>query len=263
MSGEEHILIIKHGALGDVVLAQGPFQAIASHHKNAKLTLLTTSGFKDFLSRSGLFDEVIVDTRPKFWNFSAVMRLRKFLRGGGFTRVYDLQTSTRSTRYFNFFDKASAPEWSGIAKLGSLLHDTAHRNKLHTLERQREQLELAGITDFPDVDYSWAETDISRFPLKDRFAVLVPGGSAHRPEKRWPADQYAGLATHFLRHGLQPVVVGGAAEADVVEQIKAACPEAICLTGQTDLFDIATLGQKAEIAVGNDTGPMHLLAANG
>ncbi len=263
MSNDDHILIIKHGALGDVVLAQGPFQAIAAHHKGAKITLLTTAGFEDFLSSCELFDEVIVDTRPKFWNLFAIIRLRKFLRSGHFTRVYDLQTSTRSSSYFKFFASYARPEWSGIVKHGSHLHDTEHRNKLHTLERQREQLELAGITAFPEVDYSWAYTDISQFNLNQRFAVLVPGGSAHRPEKRWPAESYYRLAVRILDQGLQPVLVGGNAEADVLDNIKSKCPEAVNLMGQTDLRQIATLGSQAEMAIGNDTGPMHLLAANG
>lgn len=263
MPDKQHILIIKHGALGDVILAQGPFQAIAAHHINAKISLLTTAGFEGFLSKSGLFHEVVVDSRPKFWNLPAIWKLRRLLRAGKFDRVYDLQTSTRSSSYFKLFAKNAVPEWSGIASGASHRHQTPHRNQLHTLERQREQLMQAGICKFPPADFSWAQSDIGRFALKDRFAVLVPGGSAHRPEKRWPAASYAALATRLHAQGIQPVLIGGAAEQEVLNQITSACPDAVSLMGQTDLFDIATLGRKAVLAVGNDTGPMHLLAAAG
>lgn len=45
----QNILVIKHGALGDVILAQSPFQAIRQQHPDAKITLLTTKPFADFL----------------------------------------------------------------------------------------------------------------------------------------------------------------------------------------------------------------------
>ena len=44
----ERILIIKLGALGDVVLACGPFEAIRKHHPGAKITLLTTKPYENF-----------------------------------------------------------------------------------------------------------------------------------------------------------------------------------------------------------------------
>jgi ADP-heptose:LPS heptosyltransferase len=38
---------------------------------------------------------------------------------------------------------------------------------------------------------------------------------------------------------------------------------AIDLTGQTTLLELAAIMRKAKIAIGNDTGPMHLAAALG
>ena len=39
------VLVIKLGALGDFLQALGPFAAIRHHHKEAKITLLTTAPF--------------------------------------------------------------------------------------------------------------------------------------------------------------------------------------------------------------------------
>ena len=91
------ILVIKLGALGDVVLALGPFEAIRKHHPKAHIVLLTTTAFKDFLQSSGYFDEIWTDNRPGFWKISEWRKLKSKLRGANFTRVYDLQTSDRSS----------------------------------------------------------------------------------------------------------------------------------------------------------------------
>ena len=55
------------------------------------------------------------------------------------------------------------------------------------------------------------------------------------------------------------VVVGTAAE----QPLARAIPEAIDLTGRTDLGELTSLARAATIAIGNDTGPMHLFAAAG
>ncbi len=261
--GVENILVIKHGALGDVVLAQAPFQAIRAHHSNARITLLTTKLFKPFLEKSGLFDDIWIDDKPKLWQVGQLMHLRNRLRAGNFARVYDLQTSSRSGSYLKLFTSRAMPEWSGIAKGCSHPDTNPDRRKIHTIERQREQLRLAGIEKMPTADFSWAMGELSGFNLPEKFALLIPGGSAHRPEKRWPANFYGALAAHLAANNIPPVLIGGAAEAEAIEYIKTACPVAIDLSGETSLEDLASLGAKAILGVGNDTGPLHLFAAVG
>ncbi len=58
-------------------------------------------------------------------------------------------------------------------------------------------------------------------------------------------------------------MVGTAAEAPLAATILARAPEAIDLTGRTDLFQLAALGRDARFVLANDTGPAHLIAAAG
>lgn len=258
-----NILVIKHGAMGDVILAQGPFQAIRAHHGDARIVLLTTRPFAAFIEKSGLFDEIWIDERPKLWQLRTLLPLIRKLRGGRFDRVYDLQTSTRTNSYFKIFPQRRKPEWSGTAKGCSHPHDNPMRPRLHVIERHIDQLKVAGIDSVPPADFSWAMTDISRFNLPEKHALLVPGGSAHRPEKRWPAIRFAELAGVLADKGITPVLVGGKAEAEAIGEILEHCPEAIDLSSKTDFGDIAALGAGATLAVGNDTGPLHLISAVG
>lgn len=257
------VLVIKLGALGDVVQALGPFAAIRAHHAEAHVTLLTTAPFAAFARASGCFDEVWADDRPRSTEIGAWRRLRRRLRSGGFSRVYDLQTSDRSSFYFRLFWPGPWPEWSGIARGCSHPHDNPGRDSLHTVERQAEQLRLAGIDAVPQPDLSWADADVGRFGLTPPYVLLVPGGAAHRPAKRWPARRYAVLAATLAERGVHCALLGGADERPLAEEIRADAPAAIDLTGQTDLLEIVALARGAHGAVGNDTGPMHLIAAAG
>jgi ADP-heptose:LPS heptosyltransferase len=127
-----NILVIKLGALGDVVLAFQPFADIRAHHPGARITLLSTAPFAKLLAASPWFDEIRIDARPAWWNFAGVLALRRSLLG--FDLVYDLQTSGRSSRYFWL---AGRPAWSGIAPGASLPHANPARDRMHTLDRQR------------------------------------------------------------------------------------------------------------------------------
>ncbi|GBQ83645.1 lipopolysaccharide heptosyltransferase [Gluconacetobacter johannae DSM 13595] len=250
------ILVIKLGALGDLVQAFAPFAAIRAHHPTAEVTLLTTAPFAGLMRAAPWFDRVVVDARPPWWNLAALVALRRVL--SGHDMVYDLQTSGRSSRYFRL---AGRPAWSGIAAGASRPHDNPQRNYMHTRARQRDQLRRAGIADVPDADLSWLATGGPVLP--DPYALLVPGAAPHRPAKRWPAERFGGLARRLRDAGVTPVVVGTQAEAPLAAVILAACPEARDLTGRTSLAELAGLAARARLAVGNDTGPMHLAAAMG
>lgn len=257
------ILVIKLGALGDVVLALGPFAAIRRHHADSHITLLTTPPFAGFLRASGYFDTVWAEGRPRLCDVGQWLALRRALRAGRFDRVYDLQTSDRSGWYFRLMGPGRRPEWSGIVRGCSHPHANARRDLMHTVERQAEQLAMAGIAVTPPADLSWVEADVSRFALPGRYVLLVPGGASHRPAKRWPADRYGALAARLASRGLVPVILGGPDETGLGAAVRALCPAAVDLAGQTTLAEIAVLARSAAAAVGNDTGPMHLIAAAG
>jgi ADP-heptose:LPS heptosyltransferase len=245
-----NILVIKHGALGDVVLAFRAFAGIRRAHPRAHITLLTTAPFKPLMARSPWFDHIEVDNRASIWSIRNFRLLRQQLRG--YDMVYDLQTSTRSSGYFLL---AGRPAWSGIAKGCAFPHNNPARPTMHTRERIAEQLAVAGIKDLPEPDLSWlTSTDISRHVLPSRFALLVPGASIKWPEKRWPLSKFKALADGL---SLPRVVVGGPDE-NMPDDVPG-----VNLVGQTSLLELAAITARASLAIGNDTGPMHLAAALG
>jgi ADP-heptose:LPS heptosyltransferase len=254
------ILVIKLGALGDFVQAMGPAAAIRRHHQGDEIALLTTAPYADLARTAPYFDRVLIDERPGPLALGGWWRLMRRLRGEHFDRVYDLQTSARSSFYHRLMGR---PDWSGIARGASLPHANPRRDHLHTLDRQAEQLRLAGIAEVPPPDLAWAARDVAHLALPERLLLLVPGGSAHRPKKRWPVEHFAALAVFAARHKVTSVVIGGAAERPLGAVIAERCGAARDLTGRTGFGEIVALGQRARHAVGNDTGPMHLIVAAG
>ena len=258
------ILVVKLSALGDFVQALGPAAAIRQHYAADEITLLTTDAFVGLAQQSGLFDKVVIDRRPKPFEIGGWVALRRVLRRGRFVRVYDLQTSDRSSFYFWLFLPAAPPEWSGIAWRCSHPHANLGRYPQHTIDKQAEQLLMAGIYPTP-LPRCPASTRPPPAGLKESaFFILIPGSSPRHPEKRWPATRYGELGQQlFEATGLLPVIIGGAGEEVLAAEIRAVCPAAIDLVGRTELTGLVDLADTAAITVGNDTGATHIAAAGG
>jgi len=268
------ILVIKLSALGDFVLALAAMKKIREVHKRAHITLLTTPPFEALAKACPYFNAVETDGRPQ--GLGEWLVLRKRIKAAKYDRVYDLQTSAQSARIFHMLSPFP-PEWSGIAAGCSLPHKNPNRNRMHTLERQADQLKYAGI--WPDAptepgsapgpDLSWVlpkPTQTRPVPggVRPRpYVLFVPGGSAHRLDKRWAAERYGQLGKILAERGYDVVIIGGPQESALARQIQREVGQARDLTGRTDFAKVAVLGAKASLVVGNDTGPLHLAAATG
>lgn len=261
MAEAENILVIKLGALGDFIQALGPMKAIRAHHPGASVTLLTTQPFEGFARDCGYFDTVWIDAKPRWHQLARWRELRKALNGGRFTRVYDLQNNDRSSFYFRLF--ARKPEWVGVAPGASHRNTSPERTAGHAFDGHVQTLALAGIRAVEIDALEWVEADISAFPLAPPYALIVAGSAPDNPGKRWPAPHFAALCQKLAAAGIQPVLLGTKAEQDVTDAIAAQCPEALNLTGKTSLKQIIALGRGASVAIGNDTGPMHMIAPTG
>lgn len=257
----EHILVIKHGALGDVVIATAGFSAIRSAFPDAYITCLTTKPYAELLAQSPFFNEIWVDKKPRLRDRKALGRLREVLNSNPWKWVFDLQTSTRSTLYQWLFMRPW-PNISNVSRWSSHGYTDPKRHTRHALRNLQLQLQIAGI-EAGGPDISWLRSDISALMPPLPYALLVPGGAGHRPAKRWPAEKYAALAHEFAERRITPVLLGSTSEQQVLESIAARVPETVNLGGKTSIAQIAELARSARFAVGNDTGPMHVIAATG
>ena len=91
--------------------------------------------------------------------------------------------------------------------------------------------------------------------------MIVPGGALHREKKRWPIENYLKLCKKLAIEGITPILIGSEAEHTDLKFIKKNEPSCINLNSMTSFGHIAQIARNALFAVGNDTGPMHIIAA--
>ena len=160
----QRILVIKHGAFGDVIQCDGALRDIRAHHPGDEIVVLTTPAYAKIFRRCPHVDRVLIDPRAPRWRLDRMSALRNELRREAFARVYDLQNSARTAFYFRWFLKDV--EWSGTAAGCALPHRADDPKKIRTLDRLAEQLRDAGVpvvhTLAPDV--GWMADDVSALP---------------------------------------------------------------------------------------------------
>lgn len=261
-SRKERILIIRLGALGDLIFCFQSFREIRLAHPEAEIALLTRPAYVEFAQSLPFFDRVLVDTHPKF-SIPEWLRLRRKIKAFAPTRVYDLQGKKRQTFLYALLGGPKGPAWSGAAPRCRYPRPRPPKADMHFTDFLSAQLRAAGVPSAPQTDLSWLDSDTGKFSLPASFIVVIPGCSPRAAYKRWPAHCYAEFVRRLQAQNIPCVAVGTRADRDAVDAVKKAAPDLIDLCGKTSLFELAGVLRRAAGVIGNDTGPLHLAAAVG
>ena len=71
------------------------------------------------------------------------------------------------------------------------------------------------------------------------------------------------IANNLVELGFRPVLIGDVNDKGLISGIAANAQDALNLAGRTTLLQLAGLCRRARLAIGNDTGPMHMAVAAG
>ena len=253
----QKILIIKHGALGDFVLETGAMFDIRRRHPEAELHLLTASAFVKMAQRMGIFADILVDNRDSH----LPLHLLRKIAAEGYDTVYDLQCSNRTRkRYFAILRWLSRKPYAWIDGRLKTCAAIRKRRCWGFGSKQVEPVEL----EWTPTDLSFLKSDNPELDkLPERYVLLICGCSPTHPYKRWPVQNFCGLAQRLAERGVASVLIGTNAEAAEIGAVTAACRAAVSLLNKTALLDVPEIARRALATVGNDTGPSHMAAMSG
>lgn len=262
--GTRNILVIKLGALGDVVLSLPQLAHILEMHTADRVTLLTAPEYAELAA--GLPRLQVVCFRRK--GVLEMARLMAWLLGRQFDVVYDLQGSLRS-RVMTLLTQAAvrAGPLPGIAYTHA---PPAGSAAVHAFERFNEVLVAGGIgAAQPVFQQTWLPADAAAVAAwleahglqGQRLALLHAGGSPRWTSKRWGEANFLELAAALSERGITVIWIGAAPERELNRRLAAVTGHDA--TGRFGYRELAALAGHALFAVTGDSGPMHVLAAAG
>ena len=251
------ILIIKLGALGDLILLAPFIRSVQQAHAGTAICLLTTPPF------AHLFDdwpELTVHALER----RDILKMVLWVRRQGFRRIYDFQSNDRSAVVCAL---SGVPERIGERPRFPYTHHPPgpYNKQTHVFQRHNALLISAGLEPaeeclclpIPDCARAEIKAWIIEHGLDKRaFALCHAGASVHWPSKRWP--YFAELAEQLADNGITIVWLGSGSDAQTNRVL--AGKYGIDATDNFRIFELAELGRYARFAVTNDSAPMHVLA---
>ena len=273
------VLIVRLGALGDIVHAIPVAAAIRRAFPSARIDWLVSGKHREILDLVPVIDRrIVVSDRPggggqSLWSSLAEIRRARYdvaidlqgllksaliarLSGApavlGFTRRY-----LREPAAGLFYTARHDPGGAGIYAPSETRH-VVHIN----LGILNEIGIPPGEPEFPIEEPESAVWRAVRDQTGGRYALLNPG--AAWPNKRWAPPAFADVASALRdRRGLMSVVLWGPGERDIAESVVAAARGAAVLSAATTIADVVALARGAAVMVSGDTGPTHIGAAVG
>jgi ADP-heptose:LPS heptosyltransferase len=258
MGRKKKILIIKLGAFGDIVMAEGAIHDIRDNYINDHIAVLTSPAYKKIFERCPWVDEVLIDPRDPRWRLDLMRRLNRKIGFDSFDVIFDLQRANRTSFYYRWFVKKAS--WSGMAAGCDLPYTVSPSKEISVQEEFAAQLKFAGLSVKHALtpDPTWFIEDVSEIlneaKVTDSYVVLLAGASARRTEKCWP--YYDKLAEKLIGKGICVLTVPGPDDFDLCRTIPGTM-----LTGShkyLNFFQLAGVLKRAGYVVGNDSGPSHL-----
>ena len=260
-----NILIIKHGSLGDIAQASGAIQDISENHKDDRIYLLTTKPYFELFKKNPFVNEVILDKRLPKYNLIYLYFLMREIKKHNFSKVFDLQNSSRTSFYRNIlFPKSNKDIWSSTRT--TLPEDITKEkfDKNSVLNRFDHQLKETGLNTINTLkpNFSWACSEINEIKKKynlKKYILLFPFCSPHLSIKKWPYyNDLIKLIKSKFRTEYEIVTAPGPNE---IEDAKKFDAKSILDNDKAlNISQLTTLIKDSSFIIANDTGPAHIAA---
>jgi heptosyltransferase-1 len=285
LEGSPRVLIVRIGAMGDVLHALPAVAALREHipamhlgwaiePRWASLLAAHTQQGTSLVNRIHLIPVREWKAKPLSTGTAhSILALRRELRAEQYDVVVDLQGTIRSSFVGRL---AGAAVFVGSATpretpAGIFYTQKVALQQPHVVEQACEilgaatELELKPavpvLAQNPAAE-SWCNGIFSALPESARSRVVVISAGGGWGAKRWPAERFGAVSSALHLHGYT-ILVAAANDEDelahrVVESSAGAAQRIVC-----DLPQLTALLRRAVLFIAGDTGPLHLAAAVG
>lgn len=269
---EKKILVIKLGAVGDVILAIPSFRMLRERYPHAQIHLLVDKNIAGLVAKAPYLNGIIPVDRKKVSNLKYLLKWAGKIRRESFDMSIDLQNS-KWTHLLAFL--GGVPERFGFKRgfFGFLLNKPESYAKIPEtpVKNQFRILSKAGVRKLDETLELWtdpaSEEKIKElvperfFEPEKRRVGFVMGSSPAWQTKRWPSSYFKELAGRLSRELDCKIVLIGSAEDAKGTDWAADSDEVFNLMGETSLRDLVPLMRTLDVVVTGDTAPLHVAAA--
>jgi len=257
-----NILIIKPGAIGDILQMTPVVRALRACYADSRITVLVGSAATALLFRNNphVAGTLVYDKRGEHRSFAAFAALWRTVRAGRYDLVLNFQRSNLKTW---LLAAAAFPCRILVYRKSNKLHYHAVENYLDTLAPLGIAPAGLDLELFPGPeDRSFADAALAAMKSSTGPLIALNPGASHAVN-RWSADQFADLA-NLLTEKLDAriLLIGGKEDMDLASGIVSRMKKApVNMTGKATLLQLGALLSSCSLLLTGDTGPLHVATA--
>ncbi|UCD58429.1 MAG: glycosyltransferase family 9 protein [Candidatus Hydrogenedentota bacterium] len=281
-SDVQKVLIVKFWGIGSIVLTSPALERLKEKYPSCRIFFLTFEANRDVCDMIPSIDETLtIRINASITSFildtlSVLYRLRR----EKFDLVADFEFFTRFSALIAFLSgakvKAGFHAWE--AYRGNLhdirvpfnyyWHVSDNFINLATGESNFTSQQTLPRLRVPDDANTWASQFLKEngvYP-EDLLIVANPNAGELALERRWPKENFAHLIRVLeSRYGAKIFLIGGTGEEEHTAGIlqQAGTTKAVSLAGKLSIRQLAALLSAANMAITNDSGPLHLACGVG
>ena len=259
-TNKKKILILRFGALGDVVHATVIARAIKNKYPDCFISWCIENRYKEIIENTSYIDEIISYDEKLRKDFSYNMEFVKKLRRQKFDIIFNLTNSLRN----NLIAIAANPRKIINHKKDRNLHVV--ENFFETATQGIENLELPQYLEIglDNEILNKIREKISAY--KHPYFVFSPAGSNDkaRQGRIWNKSYWIELGNELVNeYGGTIFITGAPNEAEFHKSISENIKNSVLYSGQLSIKESMCLYNLADIVISGDTGPLHLASAVG
>lgn len=260
----KNILIIKPGAIGDLIQLTPAIRALAARYPGSRISLLvgTRATATLFKYNPYVAETIVFDKRGEHGSLSSLLKLWLHMRRMKYDLVINFQRSNLKTW---FLATAALP-------CRVLVYHKARDQSVHVVDNyldtllplnisgQNRTLELA----VGDENERFAEDIFSINGFGGEIVIALNPGASHQVN-RWSVERFAALADALVK-GLSAriIIIGGPEDTALAEAISSATESRpLVLCGNMTLLQLGAVLKRCSLLISGDTGPLHLATAVG
>jgi heptosyltransferase II len=272
-SKHKKILIIQLWGIGETILTLPAIEALRKNNKKSTIAVLATSRNKGVFYKNKNIDDVkILNLNPFSIKLFILKNIRKY------DLVIDMEEYLNTSSIISFYTGKERIGYSHGIRSNLYTDIVNYNDKQHVVYTFLDLLKPLGIKktveklpklNYSSVDKNNVEKLLKNFKINKKNLLVGFGvGAAESAKSRmWPKERFAEVANYLIhKYKTKIILIGNKEEGKIIKEIQSLIIDkknSFNVAGLINVREMFCLIGKCKLFIGNDSGPMHVAAAQG
>lgn len=267
------ILIIQLWGIGETILALPAIEALRNKYKKSNIDILITSRNKEIFYRNKNINDIkVLKLNPVSIKLFILRNFRKY------NLVIDMEEYLNTSSIIAFFTGKERIGYSHGIRANLYTETVDYNDKQHVVYTFLDLLKPLGIKktveklsqlNYSNNDKNNVDRLLKNYNLNKKNLLVSFGvGAAESAKSRmWPKERFAKLADYLIKkYNAKIILIGNKEEKNFIDQLQNLIKNknnSFNVAGKINVREMFYLISLCKLFIGNDSGPMHVAAAQG